>query len=69
MSWVPVTPGGSVCMHLESGTEEAAWTALLRDAAHMPYVGKQDFINRGYTVEWASSDDDDDEQPPNWIQK
>ena len=50
MSWVPVTPGGSILMHLESNTKEEAWKKLLIDAAHMPYDGKQGFINRGYTV-------------------
>jgi len=56
MSFVPVTPAGSVCAHLESDTEEEAWTALMKDAAHMPYPDKAAFINRGYTVEaWGEN--------------
>lgn len=51
MSWVPVTPGGTVCSWLESDTEEMAWEKLMEDAAHMPYRDKQEFIERGYTVE------------------
>jgi len=49
--WVPVTPGGSICMHLESDTEEEAWAALMKDAAHMPYPDQAAFEARGYTVE------------------
>jgi len=51
MSFVPVTPGGTVVMSLESATEEEAWKKLLIDAAHMPYKTKVNFIKRGYTVE------------------
>ena len=51
MSWVPVTPGGTVCIWLESNTEDEAWKKLLIDAAHMTYNDKQGFIDRGYTVE------------------
>ena len=51
MSWVPVTPGGSVLMHIEADTEDEAWSNLLQDAAHMPYKDKEGFIERGYTVE------------------
>ena len=50
MSYVPITPGGTVCFWLKSNTEEEAWNALLKDAAHMPYDGKQGFKDRGYTV-------------------
>ncbi len=38
-------------MHLERPTEDEAWAALMKDAAHMPYPDKQAFIDRGYTVE------------------
>lgn len=51
MSWVPVTPGGSILMHLESDTEQEAWDKLMKDAAHMPYPDQQAFEERGYTVE------------------
>lgn len=47
---VPVTPGGTFVMHLKARTEGEAWTNLLRDAAHMPYKTKENFIKRGYTV-------------------
>ena len=50
-AYYPVTPGGSVLAHLESSTEAEAWEKLMVDAAHMPYVDKQAFIDRGYTVE------------------
>lgn len=53
MSFIPVTPGGSICADLESDTEDEAWTALMKAAAHMPYPNKQAFIDRGYTVEEA----------------
>jgi hypothetical protein len=51
MSFVPITPGGTVLMHLESKTEDEAWKKLLKDAAHMPYKTKENFQRRGYTVE------------------
>ena len=57
-SWFPVTPGGTVCAHLESDTEDEGWAALMKDAAHMPYPDKQAFIDRGYTVEEAEDDRD-----------
>jgi len=47
----PVTPGGTLVDWLEADTEEEAWNKLLVDAAHMPYEGKEGFIERGYTVE------------------
>lgn len=49
--FVPVTPAGTMLFHLESKTEDEAWKKLLKDAAHMPYVTKENFIKRGYTVE------------------
>lgn len=49
--YVPITPGGTICIWLASKTEEAAWRKLLEDAAHMPYKTKENFIKRGYTVE------------------
>lgn len=48
---VPCTPAGTPCTWLASDTEDEAWAALLKDAAHMPYSGKDGFIERGYTVE------------------
>jgi len=50
-TYVPFTPSGSMLAHLESKTEEAAWNKLMRDASHMPYKTKENFIKRGYTVE------------------
>lgn len=49
--WVPITPAGTPVVHIAADTEEQAWENLLEDAAHMPYDGKQGFIERGYTVE------------------
>ena len=51
MTYVPVTPAGTIVINLERPTEDEAWAALLKDAAHMPYPDKQAFIDRGYTVE------------------
>jgi hypothetical protein len=53
MSWVPVTPGGSVLMHLERDTEEEAWEALMQEAAHIHYRNQQEFEERGYEVNEA----------------
>lgn len=57
-TFVPVTPGGSILMHLESNTKEEAWKKLMHDARHMPYDGKRAFERRGYTVEELSDDFD-----------
>ena len=51
MSYVPVTPGGTIVDHLESKTENEAWNKLLIEASHMPYKTKENFIKRGYTAE------------------
>lgn len=51
MTFIPVTPAGTPCIWLESSTEDEAWTALMKEAAHMPYKDKQAFITRGYTIE------------------
>jgi hypothetical protein len=48
--FIPETPGGTVLVHLKSKTEEGAWAKLLKDAAHMPYKTKENFIKRGYKV-------------------
>lgn len=48
--YVPVTPGGSYCMHLESDTEQEAIDKLLEDAKHMPYGTWENFQKRGYTI-------------------
>ena len=50
IAYVPVTPGGSLIMHLEAKSEEEAWNKLLKDAGHMPYKNKEGFIKRGYTI-------------------
>lgn len=50
-SWFPVTPAGTVCDWLRSSTQDEAWKKLLKDASHMPYRGKQGFLERGYTVQ------------------
>lgn len=58
--YVPVTPAGSVLMHLESPTEELAWERLMIEGAHMPYETKQDWIDRGYTVEQETELENED---------
>lgn len=51
MKYVPITPGGTVLGWLARDTEDAAWQALMQDAAHMPYRNRAGFEKRGYTVE------------------
>jgi hypothetical protein len=51
MSFVPVTPAGSILYGLAADTFEEAKRRLLKDAAHMPYVGWKAFKARGYTIE------------------
>jgi hypothetical protein len=46
----PETPAGTVLMELGANTEDKAWSNLLKDAAHMPYKTKDNFIKRGYKV-------------------
>ena len=60
ITYIPVTPGGSVLMHLESATEPEAWDKLLVDASHMPYKTKDNFIKRGYSVDKAIYGDEND---------
>lgn len=50
VAYVPMTPGGSLCLWLAAKTEDKAWEKLLKDAAHMPYKGKEGFEQRGYKV-------------------
>lgn len=59
--YVPVTPGGTPVPYgaaNRSGkvnaarTEEEAWANLMEDAKHMPYGTKENFIKRGYTIEY-----------------
>jgi hypothetical protein len=58
ISWIPETPAGTVLTHLASKTEERAWAKLLKDAAHMPYKTKENFIKRGYKVlRWEMKND------------
>ena len=49
--YVPCTPAGTLCFHLEAKTEKQAWIKLLNDASHMPYKNKEEFIKRGYSIE------------------
>ena len=60
VKYVPVTPGGTVVMHLEADSEEQAIKNLLRDAAHMPYDGWEGFQQRGYTIETYIDDDEEE---------
>lgn len=48
--FVPITPGGTVCLWLKSTTSDEAWEKLLKDASHMPYKTKENFIKRGYEM-------------------
>ena len=48
--YAPVTPSGTILDWLISSSEEEARDKLLKDAAHMPYKGKEGFSERGYTV-------------------
>lgn len=48
--YIPVTPAGSVLSWLSSATEDRAWAKLLKDAAHMPYNGIEEFKQRGYEI-------------------
>lgn len=58
ITYVPITPAGSVLAHLEAPTEAQAWVNLLEDAAHMPYAGIEGFKARGYTVEaWTEEEE------------
>lgn len=51
VKYVPITLAGTPCTWLERQSEDEAWAALLKDAAHMPYKTKDNLIRRGYTVE------------------
>lgn len=50
LRYVPVTPAGTYLFHLMSNDEDKAWERLLKDAAHMPYKGREGFAARGYTI-------------------
>jgi hypothetical protein len=46
--YVPITPGGSACLWLASGAEDAAWDRLTKE-----YPGtKASLVHLGYTVEF-----------------
>lgn len=51
-AYVPFTPGGSMLSDLASRTENQAWKRLMEAAAHMPYGTKENFIKRGYEVDF-----------------
>ena len=55
-SYVPVTPAGSILMHLEADTRQQAIDNLLTDIAHIPLDRSWDDLElRGYeVVEWKS---------------
>lgn len=61
ITYMPITPGGTILMHLESDTEEGAWDKLLEDASHMPYRTKANFIKRGYEIGTIRDPGDDQE--------
>lgn len=51
MSFIPVTPAGTLVTTLAADTEAEAIKRLLIDAAHMPYRGWEEFKQRGYRIE------------------
>lgn len=54
MRYFPVTPGGSVLVHLESPSEQQAWANLLKDIQPL-YGSRKELEERGYTVEVATA--------------
>ena len=56
MSFVPVTPGGTVIVGLAARTRDVAINRLLIDAAHMPYGTWKNFELRGYSIEEYDDD-------------
>jgi len=50
-TYLPIPPARTACVWIAARAEAEAWRNLLRDAAHMPYKTKAEFIKIGYTVE------------------
>jgi hypothetical protein len=64
MSFIPVTPAGTLLVGLAADTEAEAVRRLLKDAAHMPYRTWENFQKRGYVIE--EHDEIAAENPPIW---
>lgn len=64
MSFIPVTPAGTLVVGLAAETREEAISRLLFDASHMPYRNWKAFQRRGYTIEEVP--EIDAEYPPSW---
>lgn len=64
MSYIPVTPGGTMLVGLAASTEQEAIRRLMKDAAHMPYGTWANFQRRGYTIEKCEGIEPED--PPIW---
>ncbi len=64
MSFIPVTPAGTVIVGLAADTRQEAINRLLHDAAHMPYGAWKNFKKRGYTIKEVP--EIDAENPPSW---
>ena len=52
-TYVAFTPGETLVYESAAKTEQGAWDKLMKAAAHMPYKTKENFIKRGYTVEFV----------------
>lgn len=63
--YVPFTPSSTMVEWLKADTEDEAWEKLMIDAAHMPYVNKEAFIERGYTVELINFTDEQENEDEN----
>ena len=64
MSFIPVTPGGTLVVGLAADTYHEAKKRLMHDAAHMPYPNWKAFKKRGYVIEeWSEIEA---ENPPIW---
>lgn len=64
MSFIPVTPAGTLVIGLAAETREEAISRLLFDASHMPYGSWKAMKKRGYTIEELP--EIEAEYPPIW---
>ncbi len=64
MSYIPVTPGGTLVVGLAAATRKEAIRRLLKDASHMLYGTWENFQRRGYTIE--NYPEIPAENPPIW---
>lgn len=64
MSFIPVTPAGTLLVGLAADSEAQARERLIRDARHMSYRSWAEFLQRGYTV--VERADIAAQDPPQW---